>query len=198
MDASDALAIALVVCGLALYLERDRPGRLAWAAAAFAAAALTKEITLLAPAALAVAAVARRRDWRTAATIVGPGAIATAAWAVYVRARLGWPSTKVEELTGPLRGFFDAYRKGWRPFGDWGHMAVAIGMGLVCVAVVAAGVRDRRSDVLVAALPFALLFPFLSAQVLDLSVNSVRAAGPALTLLAIGATATRPPREARS
>src|SRR5438874_8479220 len=90
MDASDALAIALVLCGLVLYLERSRPGRLGWAAAAFAAAALTKEISLLAPAALAASAVLRRRDWRPSVALTLPAVAVTAMWAIYVRARLGW------------------------------------------------------------------------------------------------------------
>lgn len=188
MDASDALAIALVVAALAFIVER----RMWWAAAAFAAAALTKEVALLAPAAVALTLVFRRRDrrdWRAAVTLAAPAFAATVAWAVYVRVRLGWPATKVEELAWPFGGFGEAYRRGWRPFHDWGHMAAAVAMLVLAVAVVVAWAGARQSLVLTAALPFALLFPFLSGQVLDLAVNSVRAAGPLVTLLALGVSA---------
>ena len=189
MDASDALALALVVCGVALWY-RTGPRRLLAASIAFSLAALTKEVTLLVPVALVVADLARRRNLGAAVRLAGPPAAAVVGWGLYARARLGWPPSGVQELTWPLGGFREAYVRGWRPFGDWGQAAIAVGCLILMVIVVATWLR-WRTDALLAAVPFALLFPFLSAQVLDLGVNSARATGPAVTLIAVSAAAHR-------
>ena len=49
-----------------------------------------------------------RRRW---AIVVIP-ALAALGWAVYVRWRLGWPASDIEEFTPvPLWGYVDAYRR---------------------------------------------------------------------------------------
>jgi hypothetical protein len=186
MDASDALALALVVCGLALWLRRHRRD-LAWAAVAFALAALAKEVTVLVPLALGAAELVRRRP-RRAVAVAAPSVLAVGAWAVYVRVRLGWPPTHVQEFAWPFDGFWQAFQRGWRVFGNWDQGAIALACLALMVVVLAAWLR-WRDDLLLAAVPFALLFPFLSAQVLDLGVNSARATGPALSLVAIAIAA---------
>lgn len=185
LDTSDVLALALLVGGVLAWVRRDDR----WALTAFALAGLTKEITLLAPLALAAMTLRHdaRRAVRTAVVVVAPAAL----WALYVRVRLSWPPSQIEEVGAPLRGFIYAWRYGWSVFGDWGHAAVAIGQLLVMVALVGVWWRRRRNALLVAALPFALLYPFLSAQVVDLVLNSLRASAPALTLFAVALYARR-------
>lgn len=182
LDASDTLAIALVMAALlAAHRQRART-----ATTCFALAALAKEIMLLVPLALWVTDVIRGRGWRRGAAQVGWVLAAVGGWATYVRFRLGWESAKIEELAAPWTGFRDAWRYSWRPYGDWGQAAITIALLLVAVAIVVRFAK-RRSDILVGALPFALLFPELSAQVLGLVTNAPRALGPAITMLALDA-----------
>jgi hypothetical protein len=184
-DTSDALAIAAVV-GSLLFLRR---GRFGLAVALAAVGALAKEPMLLAVGAVAVLAPGLRLVRR--ALLVGVPAAVAGLWALYERWRLGWPPSQIEEFTRPLSGYLDAYRRGWRPVGNWGDALVAVGVLALAVVLVAVWWR-RRSTLMAAALPFALLVPFLSSQVLDLADNSMRALGPALTLLAIEAYRRRP------
>jgi len=67
--------------------------------------------------------------------------------------------------------------------------------GLLVVVAIVVVVRwwQRRSLELWAALPYALLVPFLSGQVVHWSINSIRAIGPALTLLVLDVASTRRP-----
>jgi hypothetical protein len=176
-DMSDVVACAGVI-GLVLFVRRRQLGP---AIACGALAALAKEPSLLAVGALALLA----RDLRLRARVVlaaVPGLL-VAAWGVYERWRLGWPSTSIQEFTGPLYGYVDAYRRAWRPAHTWGDALIAVLIGALAVGIVVAWWRDRGSVVLIAALPYAVLVPFLSAQVLDLQTNSWRAIGPAVTLL---------------
>jgi hypothetical protein len=183
-DTADALAVALVLCGLT-YWYRDRRSDVWWAAVAFVFAALAKEIMFLVPIVLAIAALARRQR-RDAAIVISPALAALVGWGLYERARLGWPATRIVELTWPFNGFHQAYVRGWQPFHQGGQAAVAI-FCLIAMALAVAAWLYWRSDVVLAAVPFALLFVCLSSQVLDLGLNSIRATGPALTLLAFGA-----------
>jgi len=50
----------------------------------------------------------------------------------------------------------------------------------------------RRTILLHAALPFALLVPFFTLQVLDILLNSVRAVGPAIAFVWIDFYVRRP------
>lgn len=192
LDGSDAWAVALTVGGVWGWMT----GRVPTAAVCFAGAALTKEVSLLAPAALAAADVLGRRRWKRPLQMALPAAVATMAWAAYVRWRLDFPPSQIEELAAPLTGFRDAWRRTWEPFGDWGHAATAVGLGALMVAVVwlAWRWRDRPAgQVALAAAPFAVLYLLLSAQVLGLAVNAVRAAGPVPTLAALAVYARAQP-----
>jgi hypothetical protein len=132
-------------------------------------------------AAAALTAPGWSRRWRL--VLAGGPAVAAALWASYVRFRFG-ASTSIEEFAPPLYGFLDAYRIGWRPEGNWSDALAAVG-GLALAVVIVVRWWRRRTMLLAMALPLATLFPFLSAQVLDLADNSLRALGPGLTLLAL-------------
>jgi hypothetical protein len=176
MDFADALALAGLV-GVALAVHRQRWG---WAVAAGVAALLAKDVTLAALAALVLlwpVAGAVRRRW---AIVVIP-ALAALGWAVYVRWRLGWPASDIEEFTPvPLWGYVDAYRRGWSQHGNWGDALFSVFL-LVAAAVVVVRWWRRRNVEMTMALPFALLVPFLTATVTDLAINSFRVIAPALT-----------------
>jgi hypothetical protein len=161
---------------------------------------LTKEPTLLGLAGVALLAPAVGRRARVA--LVGVPGAAAAAWFVYAHWRLAWPSAGVQEFAAPFYGYYQAYTKGWRPVGNWADAIVAVLLIPLACAVLVRFYR-RRSLLLAAAVPFAAMLPFLSAQVFDLADNSLRALGPAITLLALdlyarapGPTPT-PPRPAR-
>jgi hypothetical protein len=190
-DLSDALAIGALLLSLLLLLR----GRFGWACTAGVVAVLAKEPMLLGLAGVGLLWTALDRRRRILLVVV-PGVVALA-WALYVRWRLGWPPTSVEEFAAPLYGYVDAWRRGWSTAGNWADGAAAL--ALVPFAVVVA-VRwwRRRTLLLHAAIPFALLVPFFSAQVLDILLNSVRAVGPAVPLVWIdfyvnGARTARPP-----
>jgi len=196
MDFGDAVALAALV-GAVLFL---REGRFRWALGAAVAAVLAKEVMLLPLAAIAVTGVGGLTGRNRARLLVVPGLVA-ALWALYVRWRLGWPASQVRELNVvPLWGYVDSYRRGWSQAGNWSDAGVAVIL-LVVAAIVVVRWWQRRTLEMTAALPFALLVPFLSADVVNLGLNSVRAIGPALTFAAIdwyadparrGAEAPRP------
>jgi len=100
-----------------------------------------------------------------------------------MRWRLSWPSSQIQEFAAPFYGFYDAYRRGWRPEGNWWDGLIAVLTLVVAVAIVALWWKRRTSLLMIAALPYALLIPIVSGQVLDLADNSLRALGPALTFL---------------
>jgi hypothetical protein len=176
MDGSDAVALAAFLAAL-LAVIRRRPG---WAVAAGAAAVLAKEPMLAGLVGVAFVGRTLALRWRVA--LVAVPAVTALAWAVYARWRLGWPPSGVQEFAFPLYGYVDAYRRGWKPVGNWADAFVAV--LLVPLLVVVARRWMRRGGVLLsAAVPFVAMIPFFSAQVLDLAVNTMRAAGPAITLL---------------
>jgi hypothetical protein len=178
LDTSDTLMLALLVMAL-LYLVRRR-----WLPAGIAAAAacLAKEQALLAVAAVTVLGQGLPRRVRVALAAAAFGAVG--AWALYERWRLGWPPSQVQEFTWPVWGYVDAYLRGWRHFNNWADTVVAAALWPLAWVTVR---RWRRTRSLAAssALPYALYVPFLSAQVVDLTVNALRAVGPLLTLVAI-------------
>jgi hypothetical protein len=178
LDTGDVLAVAAVVAAIFLV----RRGRLGAAIVAGVVAGLAKEPSLLALAAVALVVPKLGRRQRLA-FIAWPSAF-VAGWALYSRWRLGWPPSKIQEFTSPFYGYLDAYRRGWRPVGNWGDAIVAVALLALAVLIVVLWWR-RRSLLLAASVPFAVLVPFFSSQVLDLADNSLRALGPALTLVAI-------------
>jgi hypothetical protein len=185
LDGSDVLAVSLLVAGV-LAWQRRREG---WAALAFAGAALAKEVTLLGPAALFLLSVRKRP--RAALTMAVPAALAAGAWGLYIRSRLGTTETKVQEFTTPLYGVYDSWERSWRPFKDYGNALVALALLAIVVAAVVLWWRDRTSLVTVVALPFCILFLFLSAQVIALPTNSLRALAPAITFVILAAYGLR-------
>ena len=180
MDFGDALALAALV-GTVLLLREQR---YRWALACATAAVLAKEVNLLPLAAIALTG-AGALPGRCRVQLLAVPALAAGLWGAYARWRFGWPPSQIHEFSVvPLRGFVDSYRLAWSPLGTWTDAIVAVGLLALAAAVVARWWR-RRSLELAAALPFALLVPFLSMAVLDIWVNAIRALGPAITLLAI-------------
>ena len=179
-DFADAVALAGVVAAL-LAASRNRLGL---AAAAGILAALAKEPSLLALG--AAAALARGLSMRARLALVAPGLAAAGLWHLYVVSRPGFGADpEVQELEAvPFRGFVDAWDRSWGPGDHWFDAAVAA--LLVAVAVVAVVLAVRRRDLAsTAALGPCLLLPFLSAQVVALPTNSVRAVGAAVTLVGL-------------
>ena len=184
LDTGDTLAVAAIVAAL-LLLRRERIG---WAAGAAAVAALAKEPMLLS--CVAVGLLMPRIRLRDRAPFVGiPAAVATM-WGVYARWRLGWPASEIQEFTAPFAGFVDAYRRGWRPVGNYSDALLAVGVLVFAVAVITRW-WQRRTLLLAAALPFAAMVPFFSASVLDLADNSLRVLGPAISLFVVDVYAGR-------
>ncbi len=186
LSTSDGLMLAaLLGCLLAV-----RRGRLGWAVAAGCAAVLTKQVAFAALVGVAVLAPAVPRRTRVLLALVPGGA--AAGWALYVGHRLGsaGPLGGAPVFTAPFAGYAEAYRTVWLPGGNWGHAAVA-GMVVLAAGVAVWRVVRRRTLVLAAAVPFALLVPFFRADVLDLALNPLRVAAPLVTLLLIDLSARR-------
>lgn len=186
LDVADALALAGLV-GVLLAVHHRRHGLAVLAAVV---ATLAKEPMLLGVG--AVALLCPGMPTRHRLSLVGTPAALAGAWALYVRWRLSWPPSQVEEFTWPFAGWADAYRRIWEPFGDWGNMAVAV-LVLLAAAYVLWRWWRAASPLVVASVPFAVLVPFFTAQVLQLSPNIIRAVGPMLTLAAIDLAARRRP-----
>jgi hypothetical protein len=182
-DTSDAMALGFLL--LAVFaISRNRLG---WAVAAGTVAALTKEPSLLGLAGIAF--FARGFDRRTRAAFLVIPTAAAAGWLVYVRSSLGWPE-QITQFSAPFYGYYDAYWRGWRPVGNWDD-AILSTLLLPLAALVLVRFWRHRTLLLAAAVPFALMLPFLSAVVLDLSSNSLRAFAPALTFLILDYYAER-------
>jgi hypothetical protein len=179
-DFADAVALA----GVVLALVAAARGRTGLTAAASVGAALAKEPSLLALGAAAV--LTRGLPPKLRLALVVPGAGAAGAWRLYVISRPGFGTDpQVQELEAvPFRGFVDAWDLSWGPGAHWFDAGVAV--ALVGVAIAAAVVWWRRRDLASsAALGPCALLPFLSAQVVALPTNSLRAAGAAITLLGL-------------
>jgi len=181
MDFADALALSLLVAAV-LALRHDR---WRWAIAAATAATLAKESSLFAVmgvAALAPALPRPRRAWL--ATIPAAGALV---WGLYVRWRFGRAGTGVQELTAiPFQGYATLMRDYYPANTSIPDVAVAFALVAVAVAIAARWWR-RRTIEMAAALPYALVVPFLTGPVLYLSINAVRAIGPAITFVVLDA-----------
>ncbi|MFN2376846.1 MAG: hypothetical protein ABR538_09935 [Candidatus Binatia bacterium] len=176
LDVADGLALAALLATL-LALRRQRWGL---AAAVATLAVLAKEATFLGL--LGVAAFETSLPARARLRLLVVPAAAAISWALYARWRLGWPGADVEEFVVPFFGYLDALRRGWIPVGNWLDAVVAFGL-LPLGACVLVRLRQRPSILLRAAVPFVLVVPFLSAQVLNLMFNTLRIFAPLVTLL---------------
>ena len=179
-DFADAVALAGVVLAL-LAASRGRPGLTAGASVL---AALAKEPSLLALG--AAAALTRGLSTRLRVALVLPGAVAAGAWHLYLTTRPGFGADpEVQELERiPFQGFVDAWDRSWHPGDHWFDAAVAVALVGVAAAALVLAVR-RRDLASTAAVGPCLLLPFLSAQVLALPTNSLRAVGGAITLVGL-------------
>ncbi|MGQ0832760.1 MAG: hypothetical protein ACT4OV_13895 [Microthrixaceae bacterium] len=178
-DLGDAVALTGLVT--AVYLFRRRPGTAMVLAATIGV--LAKEPTVAGLAAVAV--LSEHRSLRDRSLLLVPAAVAAASWRMYVLSRPAFSRyAEVEEFTTvPFAGFIDSWRFGWWPEGRWPQASLSLGLLAVALVCIVLWLRDRRCVELVAALPFALITPFLSAQVVSLWHNTVRATGPALLFL---------------
>jgi hypothetical protein len=100
---ADALAIGLALAGVSLALR----SRTAWAVAAFALAALTKEVYLLVPWALAAWHWKERQRGAAVALALVP-ALPIIVWSGWVEMSLPSSPTSVENIGVPLIGLFEA------------------------------------------------------------------------------------------
>lgn len=184
LDLSEIVALAALVA--TVYSVRTQ----AWRAASVggAVAVLAKEAALAVVVAVALGA---RDAPRRRALLVVASVVPAALWAVYVRARLGSEGFGSQEFTAvPFRGFADAWRLAWRPAAHWGDALVGL-LALAAAVATLARFAQRRSLELWAALPYAVLVPFLSFQVVNRNINLVRAIGPVVLFLLVDVLVTR-------
>lgn len=181
-DFSDAVALAGLVAFVVLVARRQ----LGWAALAGTVGALAKESSALGIAAVVLGA--RGLSVRERVLAAGPPALVVLSWRAYVMTRPGFGSDpEVQEFAlVPFSGFEEAWRRGWVPNGHWVYATIALLLVPLMVAVIWRWWHARRSLALIAALPYVLMVPFLSGQVLSIPVNSLRAVGPAITLGGLG------------
>jgi hypothetical protein len=170
VDGAGIAALAFGVTGVWLADRR----RWAWAIAAFTAAALSREVMLLMPLGLVVWSLARRRRARWSLLTVPIAAVA--AWAAYIRLRLGWPSgAQIQALTFvPFGGLLTAA-------GSWPEDPVSLAVGLLTIAIaIVFTIRTLESDLSLswACLPFVALMPFLGWDVWLASHDISRAIAP--------------------
>jgi len=178
IDGAGILAFALVCLG-ALALEDGRPG---WAAAAFAAGALTREVMLAFVGFVALFWLIRRRKipWLVAL----PAALAVLVWGIYLRLRIvPEPDVnQVQEITLiPFSGFIEAVTNGMSGIGDF------LLMFIVMCLIVLVPLRAWKSDVYLTwgAVGFAVLAPFLTVFVWQKSFDISRALAPLVTAFLI-------------
>ena len=178
-DLSDIVALAALVAAVLLVQRRQ----LGWAIVAGCVAVMTKETSIFGL--LAIAALTSGLRMRRRVALVAIPVALAGAWALYVRWRLGSSASGLENfVVVPFSGFVDAYRDGWEPTSDWGNAVLGVLLIPLAVLIVERW-RRSRSIAMTAALPYALLVPFLSALVVDLPQNTVRAIGPALSFLVV-------------
>lgn len=190
-DLADALSLGLLIATV-LALRRDRWGV---ATAAATAAVLAKEPALLAVVALAAwphglptATVARR------VRLIAVPALVAAAWIGYATLRAAAEGSGTGELVGlPFSAYWTTATEAWIPFGTWGDAAAGLST-LVLAGAVAARWWRRRTPELTMCLPYAAMAPFLSEGVIFRDENSLRALGPALTMLGLDVAAERATR----
>lgn len=191
LDLSDVWATALLVSSVYAVMRK----RWGWAVVAATGAVLSREVYAVGVIGLAIGAVGAPAIARVRLVAV-PGVVALG-WKAYVYWRLHGAGDSASDLVlVPFLGWLDAYRLSWKPMDRGADMVVAGVMLAVAVGVVVQWLR-RRSLLLWAAVPFALVVPFAHFGVLSNATNSVRLLGAAITLLVVDAYG-RPPAVAPS
>jgi hypothetical protein len=177
LDLSDGMSLAALVVSVYLFMR----GRIGWATAAGVVAVLAKQPALLPMIALAVSTplLSRRRRLFYVAVPIA----ALVLWMLYAILRLGTSGSSVVEFTLPFFGYIHAI-PGWLHHRLWSDGAVGLGLVPAAGIVIFAWWR-KRTPLLTAALPFAVIVPFLSFPVLFTAINSLRAFGPAITFFGI-------------
>lgn len=175
-DLGDAAALG----GLMVAVLWFASGSTALMVAGAVLGALAKESVLLGLGSAAV--LGRGADLRRRVLLVAPAVLAVGLWRVYLLSRPGLgDDPQVEEFVKiPFVGYWDSLRLGWVPEAMWVQATASLALLATAVWCTVLWLRDRRSILLSAALPYALMAPFLSAQVVSLWNNIVRAVGPAL------------------
>jgi hypothetical protein len=177
LDLSDAMSLAALVASVYLFIR----GRIGWAAAAGVVAVLAKQPALLPMIALALSTPLVPRLRRFLYVAIPTAALIL--WMVYAILRLGSSGSSVVEFTLPFFGYIHAV-PGWLQHRLWSDAAVGLGL-LPAAGVVIFRWWRKRTPVMIAALPFALIVPFLSYPVIFTAINSLRAFGPAITFFGI-------------
>jgi hypothetical protein len=176
-DLSDALALAAL---LATLLALLRKGHLQ-ALVAASVAVLAREVTLLSF--IAIAALQRSIPWRRRLSLVlVPGGLLLA-WVVYARVVLGPANGGTREMGLPFIGYLDVSRAAVEA-GAWATVISALAV-LALAGFTIHRWWVRRTILMDAALPYGILAILLTPAVLDVPLNSLRAIGPALTLVVI-------------
>jgi hypothetical protein len=180
-DLGDVVALAGLVT--ALYgIDRRRHGVMV---AGAVVAVLAKEPMLLGL--VGAAALARGLAGRDRLLLVGPAVLSGLLWRGYILTRpgLGDDREVQEFVLVPFAGYVRSWRLAWWPQEDWLQAALSFALLAVSLAIIAAWARDRRAVLLCAAMPFAAMAPFLSAPVVSVWANLVRAVGPALLIASV-------------
>jgi hypothetical protein len=183
-DVCDALALALTVSALYAAVSRKY-----WPLIVLSAlAGLAKEPSALALGAAAVIpASGQAREGRPPldinfrALLAVPAVAAIVGWGIYVRVRFDWAPAGVTEFAPPFTGFITALNDHWAN-GLIIETIASAGILAASVAIVVLFAR-RRTFLLAAALPYALLIPVLGPGVMLFTNNALRAFAPAFTFL---------------
>lgn len=180
-DLGDAVALG----GLLVAVLTFTGGSTRLAVLAAVIGALAKESVVLGLGAAAL--VGRDVPVRRRAALVVPAVLAVGLWRLYLLNRPGLGSDpEVQEFTPvPFSGYWDSWHRGWLPEGMWLQAGLSILLLVAAMGCVVLWFQDRRSILLSAALPYALMAPFLSVQVVSLWHNIIRAVGPALLLAVV-------------
>ena len=178
IDGAGIVAFALACLG-ALALENERPG---WAAAAFAGAALTREVMLAFVGSVAFVWMIRKNaiPWLVAV----PAVLAALVWAAYLRVQIPAISgiDQVREITlVPFSGLAGAVTSGMATLIDF------MVMGFFVLLILVVLWRARTSNVYLTwgAVGFAVLAPFLTMFVWQKSFDISRALAPLVTAFLI-------------
>jgi hypothetical protein len=178
------LGFALVMCSIAA-IQRGHTG---WSVAALTGAVLAREVLLISVAGIAVWLWQRsERKLALLHAFVPLGSVA--AWAVYVRARIGWMTgiSEVQEIGLPFVGFARAAAR-------WPEYPMNMAVGIAIVVLLALFIRralGSRWLVSYAAAGFVPLASLLTLQVWFSYYNITRAVVPVITAFLLVAFAAR-------
>lgn len=176
LDLGDALSLAALVASFYL-ADKTRWG---WATLAGVVAVLAKQPALFGIVAIAVSS--HSASWRWRFWYVAVPAVALIGWTAYATVRLGTAGDLIG-FTLPFLGYVRASQL-WLRDQSWADAATALSL-LPGAGLIAARWWRTRSQVLTVALPFAVMVPFLSREVLWQTIDSVRAFGPAITFFGL-------------